>query len=248
MLKIINLKATINDKPILKGVNLTIPKGEIHLVVGPNGSGKSTLANILMGNPIYKLTTGKIIFNNKNINKWDVFKRAVAGIFMVFQHPRDIEGVQLDRFLFMAYSEITKARRKLKILPSVFEFNKNLAAQAKFLEINKEFLTRFLNKGLSGGEKKKTEILQMLILNPLLAVIDEVDSGLDIDALKVVSKAIKKYHTKDNSILLITHYHRILNYIKPDKIHVMIDGCIVDSGGMSLLKKINKDGFSDYVS
>lgn len=256
LLKINNLKAQINSTKILNGVDLNINKNEIHVIMGPNGSGKSTLSNAIMGNPKIRVTSGTIDFEEKNVTKLKPEDRAKLGIFMAFQYPREIEGVQLNEFLFAAYNSISKgftqskagrASNKSRVTHmDVFEFNKKLEHEANKLNMDPEFLTRVLNKGFSGGEKKKAEMLQLSILNPKLAILDETDSGLDVDALKIVSKAINNFHNKNNSILLITHYQRILKYIKPDYVHVMIDGKIVKSGKKDLARELEKKGYETY--
>jgi len=248
MLNIENLEVKIKNKLILQDVNLRVNKGETHVIMGPNGSGKSTLAHVLVGDPAYRISGGQIKFQHKNIKNLNALARVYAGIFMVFQNPREIEGVQLNRFLFLAYNAVMKARGRTKSVLSVFDFNKKLLAQAKLLKLSPDFLERSLNKGLSGGEKKKTEMLQLATLEPKLVILDEIDSGLDIDALKIISRAVNKYKTKDNALIIITHYSRILKYVRPDKVHVMVNGKIVDSGKTQLLQRIESKGFNQYLN
>jgi len=248
MLQIKNLHASIHKTPILNGVDLTIQSGETHVIMGPNGSGKSTLANVLMGNPIFTVTDGKIIFEDINILETDPEERAAAGLFMAFQYPREIAGVQLDRFLFMAYSTIVKVQGKESEILGVFDFNKKLEALAEELKMKPELVHRALNVGFSGGEKKKAEMLQLGILPSKFAILDETDSGLDVDALKIVAEAINKYKTPEKSILIITHYNRILECVRPDFVHVMVNGTIVKSGGKELVGKLEEAGYEEFVA
>ncbi len=238
MLEIKNLYAEFKDKEILKELNLALSPGKVHTLMGPNGSGKTTLAHILMGDPRYNVTKGEIIFNDKNILKLNVSNRAKLGLFLSFQNPTEIEGVKLSTFLRQAYNSLHE--KKLSIL----EFNELLESKAAELKIPKEFLSRYLNKGFSGGEKKKAEVLQLLVLNPKIAVLDETDSGLDIDSLKLVAQGINKFMSREDKIvLIITHYKRILEYVKPDKVSVIIDGKIVLDGSGEIVNKLEEKGY-----
>lgn len=248
MLIIKNLHATINDTPILNGVNLAINPGETHVIMGPNGSGKSTLANVIMGNPKFTATSGEVVLKGTNILQCTPEERAARGLFMAFQYPREIAGVQLDRFLFAAYSNILKAQGRDDEVPSVFDFNKKLEKRARKLKMKPELVHRALNVGFSGGEKKKAEMLQLGILPSKLAILDETDSGLDVDALKVVGSAVNNYKTPQKSILIITHYNRILEYIQPDVVHVMVDGAMVKSGGKELVGELESSGYEQLLN
>lgn len=237
MIEIKNLNAKINGKEVLKGVNLKLEKGKIYALMGKNGSGKTSLANVLMGNQKYKITSGKIFLNGKNIINLPSNKRAEKGLFLSYQNPVEISGVTISSFLRTAFNSLNKKK------VSLLDFQKLLEEKAKELNISKKFLSRYLNEGFSGGEKKKTEILQMLVLNPSVVILDETDSGLDIDSLKIISKGIKKFIDKNKTILVITHYRRILDYIMPNKVFVMIDGKIVAEGDKKLIDKIEKKGY-----
>ena len=221
LLEIKNLHAEINKKKILNGINLKLDKGKIYVLTGENGSGKSTFAQILMGNPKYKITNGKILLNGKNITNLAVNERAKLGLFLSFQNPTEVDGVKVITFLHKAYNIINQEDIYL------LDFRHIIKQKAKLLGIKEEFLERDVNKGFSGGEKKKLEILQLLILNPTLAILDETDSGLDMNALKIVAKEIKNFHGKEKTIFLITHYDKILKYLKPDKTFVMKEGKII---------------------
>ena len=236
-----DLSASIEGKPILNGVNLTIRKGEAHALMGPNGSGKSTLANVILGHPAYEVTGGQVFFRGQNILELETELRARLGIFLAFQYPVAIPGVTVSKFLKTAV-DATHANPKMK----AGEFLKSLRENMEYLEIDQAFLNRFLNDGFSGGEKKRMEILQMLMLRPAIAIMDETDSGLDIDALRIVSKGVNKLKGPDFGLLVITHYERILNYIKPDHLHILLDGKIVLSGGPELVKELEKKGY-DWV-
>lgn len=236
-----NLHAETEGKPILKGVNLHMAKGETHALMGPNGSGKSTLANVIMGHPAYDVTDGEIWFEGHNLLELEPEERAQAGVFLAFQYPVAIPGVSVAKFLKSAH-DATHGEKKLK--PS--EFLKQLRENIKYLEVEDSFINRYLNDGFSGGEKKRMEILQMLTLQPRFAVMDETDSGLDIDALKVVSKGVNKLTGPDFGLLVITHYERILRYIHPDHLHILIDGQVAHSGGPELVKKLEESGY-DWV-
>jgi len=248
LLEIKDLQVQVDDQQILRGLDLEIKPGEVHVIMGPNGSGKSTLANVLLGNPKFEIIAGEINFQDKKINNLQPEERAKLGMFMAFQYPREIAGISLDQFLFMAYKNIMVAQNKNWKAPSVFEFKEKLQAAAKKLDFNPEFLERSLNAGFSGGEKKKAEMLQLEILEPSLAILDEADSGLDVDALKLVGQAVKNYQNKERGVLLITHYDRILNYLTPDYIHIMVAGKLIKSGGQELAKEIEKHGYQQYVN
>ena len=236
-LEIKNLHATVEGKEILKGVNLKLELGKINALMGPNGSGKSTVANILMGNPKYKVTKGKILFKGKDITNKDPDERAKLGLFMSFQYPSEIAGITISNFL----RTVINAKRKDKI--PIPEFMKLVQEKLKLLKMDKKFLTRYLNQGFSGGEKKRAEILQLLMFNPTLAILDETDSGLDIDALKAVSEGINAFMNKDKCILIITHYKRILEYIKPHKLSILIDGKIALEGKGDLVDHLEEKGY-----
>ena len=242
ILKIENLKVEIDGKEILQGLNLEINKSEVHAIMGRNGSGKSTFSNTLMGHPAYKLTSGQITFNGTVINNLKPNERAKLGLFLGFQYPLSIPGVTVANFL----RQSVKAVKGDSISPK--DFRKLLYEKMDDLEIDHAFATRYVNDGFSGGEKKRMEILQMSILEPKLAILDEPDSGLDIDSLKLVCESINKYKKKNPevSLLLVTHYQRMLDYIKPDKVHVFVDGNIVESGGHELALELEKKGY-DWV-
>ena len=239
-LEIKNLHVEVDGKKIIKGISLKLEKGGIYALMGPNGSGKSTLANVLMGNPRYKIISGKIFFKEEDITNLAPDKRASKGLFLLFQYPKEISGVTILNFLREAYNSVKKDKL------SFLEFQKILEDKAEQLKINNKILTRYINEGFSGGEKKKAEVLQMFVLNPELAILDETDSGLDIDALKIVSKGINSFVNKDKCILIITHHKKILNYIKPDKVFVMLNGKIILDGGNNLLDKLEKKGY-DWI-
>ncbi len=242
MIKIKNLEASIDDKTILKGIDLEIPAGEVHVIMGRNGSGKSTLANVIAGNEAYEVDGGSIAMNDTDITEMSIENRALEGIFLCFQYPVAIPGVGMAYFLRSALN----AHRKHQGIDEMdaLEFLNNAKAILSELGLDDSFLKRSINDGFSGGEKKKSEILQLLTINPKLAVLDETDSGLDVDALRTVAKGVNKFKNENNSVLIITHYQRLLNYIKPDVVHLMIDGKIVESGDMSLVEKVEKDGYS----
>lgn len=244
ILDIQNLHVAVEGKPILKGVDLQVKQGEIHALMGPNGTGKSTLANALMGHPSFQITEGKILFKGQRLNELDPDERSRLGLFLAFQYPVAIPGVSVANFLRMAMN----ARRR-EVDPedkgiSVPEFRKALKGKMDKLEIPHEFAGRYLNEGFSGGEKKRAEILQMATLEPDIAILDETDSGLDIDALKVVADGVNSLVGPDMGVLIITHYQRILNYIKPDYVHIMLDGRIVESGGPELAEQLEEHGYS----
>ena len=240
MLEIKNLKAETDEKKILKGLNLNIKPGEVHAIMGPNGSGKSTLANILSGKDGYQIS-GTLKFEGKNLNEISIEERAQKGIFLAFQYPIEIPGVNTSNFLRTSLNSIRKSRGEKEI--DAINFLKLIKKKSNELGIDEKFLSRQLNVGFSGGEKKKNEILQLKILEPKLAILDETDSGLDIDALKIVADGVNSYKNKDNSFLIITHYQRLLNFIKPDYIHVLSDGKIIKTGTKELGNELEKTGY-----
>lgn len=239
LLVIKNLHASIDGKSILNGLDLELGYGEIHALMGPNGSGKSTLSNIVMGHPSYEVTAGEIWFKGQNILEMDVDERSRNGLFLAFQYPMAIPGVTVSKFLKRAVEARLAKGEKFNAPLFLKEVRENM----KFLEMEKNFINRYLNEGFSGGEKKRMEILQMLMLKPTLSILDETDSGLDIDALKVVSKGVNKMVGKDFTALIITHYQRILDYIEPQFVHILYQGRIVTSGGPELVHKLEKEGY-----
>lgn len=236
-----NLHARVEDKEILKGVDLAISPGETHALMGPNGSGKSTLSYVIMGHPAYEVTEGEILFRGENILEMEPDERARLGLFLAFQYPVAIPGISVAKFI---KSAVDARFGQGAVKPA--EFLKELREHLRFLEISEDFLNRYINDGFSGGEKKRMEILQMLMLKPSLAVMDETDSGLDIDALRIVAKGVNRMLGPSFGLLVITHYERILNYIKPDHLHVLIDGRIALSGGPELVKEVEKNGY-DWI-
>tara|TARA_Y100000310_G_scaffold345864_1_gene471809 strand:- start:5286 stop:6059 length:774 start_codon:yes stop_codon:yes gene_type:complete len=241
-LKIENLHSKVNKKELLKGINLKVSQGEIHAIMGPNGSGKSTLSNVIMGNPKYKISKGKISFDNKNLAELSPDEIAKLGLFLSFQYPFEIQGLSFSKFLHAAY----KNQHPLETM-SIMKFRKLLVETAHKLEIESDFIDRELNVSFSGGEKKRAEILQMLVLKPKIAILDETDSGLDIDSLKLVSEAVNDCRSKDFGAIVITHYKRILNHLKPDFVHVMYDGKIIKSGGVELAEELEEKGYSEIL-
>ena len=242
MLEIVNLHAKIEDKEILKGLSLKINKGEVHSIMGPNGSGKSTLASILAGKEDYEITEGDIIFNGESILEMSPEERAQEGVFLAFQYPIEIPGVSNSYFLREALNSIRKSKDQDPLKP--VEFIKIAKEKIKDLKMNESLLNRSLNEGFSGGEKKRNEILQMSILDPMMAILDETDSGLDIDALQIVADGVNALKNDEKSFLVITHYQRLLNYIVPDYVHVLVDGRIVKSGDKSLALDLESKGYS----
>jgi Fe-S cluster assembly ATP-binding protein len=237
MLEIKNLFVSVEGKEILKGINLKLQKGKVYALMGPNGSGKTTLANVLMGHPKYVIKKGQILFNGKDITKMSADKRAKLGIFLSFQYPKEIPGVPITSFLRTAYNSVKSGKL------SILEFQKLIEEKAKLLSVSDSLLSRYLNEGFSGGEKKRTEILQMAVLDPKFAIMDETDSGLDIDSLRIVSNGVNKIMNQDKTILLITHYKRILEYIHPDEVIIMLSGKVITQGKPDLIDKLEKEGY-----
>ena len=241
MLDIQGLRATVSDKEILKGITLTVKAGEIHAVMGPNGSGKSTLAQVLAGHPAYTVTGGTVTYDGQDLLAMDAEVRAQAGVFLAFQYPVEIPGVSNAYFLRAAYNEIRKARGEEEIDP--MSFADLMDEKMKLVEMDDAMLTRSVNTGFSGGEKKRNEILQMAVLEPRLAILDETDSGLDIDALRIVANGVNSLRRADNATIVVTHYQRLLNYIVPDYVHVLANGRIVRSGGKELALELEAKGY-----
>ncbi len=245
MLEIKNLHAKVEgeDIQILNGVNLTVNAGEIHAIMGPNGSGKSTLSKVVSGHPEYEVTEGEILFNGEDITEMDADERAHLGLFLAFQYPVEVPGITNKTLLREAYNTIARANDREELDP--LEFEDYLEEKLEIIDMKDEFLSRSINTGFSGGEKKKNEIFQMAVLNPILSFLDETDSGLDIDALKVVSDGVNKIANDKNAIVMITHYQRLLNYIKPDFVHVMMAGKIIKSGGIELAEELEANGYDE---
>jgi Fe-S cluster assembly ATP-binding protein len=241
MLEIKDLRATVADKEILKGITLTVNAGEVHAVMGPNGSGKSTLAQVLAGHPAYEVTGGSVTYQGENLLEMDAEVRAQAGVFLAFQYPIEIPGVSNAYFLRAAYNEIRKARGEEEIDP--MSFADLMDEKMKLVEMDSAMLTRSVNTGFSGGEKKRNEILQMAVLEPKLAILDETDSGLDIDALRIVAGGVNALKRPDSATIVVTHYQRLLNYIIPDYVHVLANGRIVRSGGKELALELEEKGY-----
>ena len=239
-LEIKNLHVRVEEREILHGVDLNVAKGETHALMGPNGSGKSTLANTVMGNPNYEVTDGQILFNGEDLTEADPDERARAGLFLAFQYPATIPGVSVANFLRMAVNARRDEPMKVK------DFGKFMRQNVEMLKIDPEFVSRYLNEGFSGGEKKRAEILQLAMLRPEIAVLDETDSGLDIDALRIVSEGVNKLRGPEMGSLIITHYTRILEYVKPDFVHIMLDGRIVREGGSELADELEEKGY-DFI-
>lgn len=242
LLRVENLHVSVGGKELLHGINLTVNKGEVHVIMGVNGAGKSTLLHAIMGNPVYKVTEGHIYFEGQEITDLSVDKRAKLGIFLSFQNPISVAGITMENFIRTAKTTISGKQQRL------FPFKRLMKARMEDLEMNPSYADRYLNDGFSGGERKKSEILQMRILDPKLAMLDETDSGLDVDAVRIVSKNISKYHNENNSLLIITHLNQILKFITPEYVHVLIDGRIVKEGGPELVDEIETNGFDAYRS
>lgn len=238
-LEIKDLHVSIEDKEILKGVNLTINTDEIHAIMGPNGTGKSTLSSAIMGHPSYEVTQGEVLLDGVNILELEVDERAKAGLFLAMQYPSEITGVTNADFMRSAINAKREEGQEINLMQFIKKLDKNM----DFLDIDKDMAQRYLNEGFSGGEKKRNEILQLMMLEPKFAILDEIDSGLDIDALKVVSKGINQMRGENFGALMITHYQRLLNYITPDKVHVMYAGKVVKSGGPELAKRLEEEGY-----
>ncbi|HBP3099123.1 TPA: Fe-S cluster assembly ATPase SufC [Staphylococcus aureus] len=238
-LEIKDLHVSIEDKEILKGVNLTINTDEIHAIMGPNGTGKSTLSSAIMGHPSYEVTKGEVLLDGVNILELEVDERAKAGLFLAMQYPSEITGVTNADFMRSAINAKREEGQEINLMQFIKKLDKNM----DFLDIDKDMTQRYLNEGFSGGEKKRNEILQLMMLEPKFAILDEIDSGLDIDALKVVSKGINQMRGENFGALMITHYQRLLNYITPDKVHVMYAGKVVKSGGPELAKRLEEEGY-----
>ena len=241
MLEIKNLYASVDGNEILKGINLKINRGEVHAIMGPNGSGKSTLAKVLAGHPSYEVTAGEVIFDGKNLLDMTPDERAREGVFMAFQYPIEVPGVSNAQFLRLAYNEKQKHHGEEELDP--LEFKDLLTEKAALVEMDPSFMTRSVNEGFSGGEKKRNEILQMAVLDPKLAVLDETDSGLDIDALRIVAGGVNKLHSAERASIVVTHYQRLLNYIVPDFVHVLSGGRIVKEGGKELALELEEKGY-----
>lgn len=241
LLDIKGLHAGVEGKEILKGLSLTVGKGEVHVILGPNGSGKSTLMNVIMGHPKYEVTAGSIAFEGEDITQLKTFERARKGLFLSFQTPEEIPGISVENMIRTAKQAVSGER--VKLIP----FRKKLKAMMEELKIKPEYADRYLNVGFSGGEKKRNEILQLLMLEPKLALLDETDSGLDVDAVQIVSEGVAKFHNEDNSCLIITHNTRILEKLTVDRVHVLMNGTIVEEGGAELIEEINRRGFTHIL-
>ena len=241
LLEIKDLHAGVEGKEILKGLSLSVDKGEVHVILGPNGSGKSTLMNIIMGHPKYEVTSGTVEFEGEDITELKTFERARKGLFLSFQTPEEIPGISVENMIRTAKQAVSGER--VKLLP----FRRKLKAMMEELKIKPEYADRYLNVGFSGGEKKRNEILQLLMLEPKLALLDETDSGLDVDAVQIVSEGVAKFHNEDNSCLIITHNTRILEKLTVDRVHVLMNGTIVEEGGAELIEEINRRGFTHIL-
>jgi Fe-S cluster assembly ATP-binding protein len=245
VLEIRNLYAGIDGNEILKGINLTVKRGEIHAIMGPNGSGKSTLAKVLAGHPAYQVTEGEVLYEGKNLLEMPTDERAREGLFMAFQYPIEVPGVSNAQFLRLAYNEKRKHLGEEELDP--LEFKDLLKERAKIVEMDASLMTRSVNEGFSGGEKKRNEILQMAVLQPRLAILDETDSGLDIDALRIVAGGVNNLHNSENAVILVTHYQRLLNYIVPHYVHVLANGRIAREGGKELALELEEKGY-DWIT
>ena len=242
LLRVENLHVSVGGKELLHGINLTVNQGEVHVIMGVNGAGKSTLLHAIMGNPVYQITEGHIYFEGEDITKLSVDKRAKLGIFLSFQNPISVAGITMENFIRTAKTTISGKQQRL------FPFKRLMRQRMEDLVMDPSYADRYLNDGFSGGERKKSEILQLRILDPKLAMLDETDSGLDVDAVRIVSKNISAYHKEGNAILLITHLNQILKFIQPEFVHVLIDGRIVKEGGPELVDEIETNGFDVYRS
>lgn len=242
LLDVQGLHVSVDEKPILVGVDFVLPPGAVHAIMGPNGSGKSTFANVIMGHPSYTVTKGAIFFNGENITALSPDKRARKGLFLSFQYPSEIPGVRIDQYLFQA-KKVVSGNPEF----SAQEFQEELAVALHELKLREDFVERGLNEGFSGGEKKRTEMLAMRILKPKLAVLDETDSGLDIDALRIVAENVQRAHAQGTAVLLITHYRRILDYVKPERVHVLSDGRIIHAGGPELAEELEERGYAPIL-
>ena len=242
LLQIKDLHAGVEGKEILKGLDLTVRKGEVHVILGPNGSGKSTLMNVIMGHPKYEMTGGSLVLEGEDIGELRAFERARRGLFLAFQTPEEIPGITVENMIRTARQMMTG--EKVKLMP----FRKELNAMMAELKIDPSYAQRYLNVGFSGGEKKRSEVLQLLMLQPKLALLDETDSGLDVDAVQIVSEGVSKFHTAEKSCLIITHNARILDKLKVDRVHVVAQGKIVREGGAELIQQINKEGFANILA
>lgn len=241
LLSIKDLNTTVSNKSILNTLNININKGELHVIMGPNGAGKSTLANVLVGHPKYEVTSGEMLFEDESLIETKVSERAKKGIFLSFQHPQEIDGITVENFLRTAKNSVTNTNQ------SIVSFKKSLKSNMEMLNIDESYAKRYLNVGFSGGEKKKLEMLQMMTLQPKLVILDEMDSGLDVDAIKIVSDAINKFKTNENAFLIITHNPQLLNNLKPDFVHVLVKGTIVKTGDSSIITQISQNGFKEFV-
>jgi Fe-S cluster assembly ATP-binding protein len=245
MLEIRNLRASVDGNEILKGIDLTVKPGEVHAIMGPNGSGKSTLAKVLAGHPAYEVTGGEVIYNGRNLLELSPDERARDGVFMAFQYPIEIPGVSNSQFLRLAYNERQKHLGREELDP--LEFKDLLKERAGLVQMDASFMSRSVNEGFSGGEKKRNEILQMAVLEPRLAILDETDSGLDIDALRIVADGVNQLHTAENATIVVTHYQRLLNYIVPDFVHVLAGGRIMREGTRELALELEEKGY-DWIT